>query len=114
MKLSETAIEDAVIRIFRDDFVHAGGRLSMETLERAWHGVHLRRDELYQALQRLQAQGLVSMQDDADGVYAELTPAGDHRIGDLPGDPVEFARRLIDSLELGLSDRRHPSESGVA
>ncbi|MCH9826457.1 MAG: hypothetical protein K0U79_01795 [Gammaproteobacteria bacterium] len=103
---TEGAIDDALMRIFRDDLIPADGRLSLTTLQQEWAELPLRSDDLYQALERLTLAGRLSSECGSDGVYVTLTPDGMQRLRSVPGTPMEIWRRLRDSSNLAALDRR--------
>ncbi|MDT0497517.1 hypothetical protein RM530_09095 [Algiphilus sp. W345] len=111
---TEGAIDDALMRIFRDDLIPTGGRLSLTTLQQEWAELPLRSDDLYQALERLTLAGRLSSECGSDGVYVTLTPDGMQRLRSVPGTPMEIWRRLRDSSNLAALDRRPRSPAGIA
>jgi hypothetical protein len=113
MKLRDDAIDTAVIRIFRDCHVYENGRLAMASLETDWKKLHLRREDLYDALDRLERSGHVRTVPGDTGLFVVLLTKGWHRIADMPHTFEEMLRRGLETLQLAAVDRRHPAPLGA-
>ena len=106
MHLHPETFDAAVLRIFRDYQVRAGGRLSLAGLREDWAALPVRADDLGPALQRLEKSGLLRRETQAGSEYYVLDDAGAHAISDLPHSVREWLVRARSTAELKLLDQR--------
>ncbi|HEX4872366.1 MAG TPA: hypothetical protein VFV27_08645 [Nevskiaceae bacterium] len=80
LALKETALLD----VFRDYHVPAGGRLSYADLRRDWSGTGLRSNDLDLTLHEMVGAGVLRRVHDDTGVSFELTGIGREMISEVP------------------------------
>jgi hypothetical protein len=117
-------VDDAVLKLFADLNVPAGGRLSYATLVKEWPRMHLRHADLAESVQRLARLTFLETQHSAGGHYVILTAGGHGRALELianrlPGQIHRLrmgALRFVRSLLAGASepDRRRRLRDRVA
>lgn len=85
MKVTDAAIDAALLQIFIDYDIHAGGRLLWSTLEDEWPRTHLRATDLQESLRRLETKGYLQCGVENEDSFVTLTPAGHLRTSSVPG-----------------------------
>lgn len=79
MKITPRMLEIAILDIFSQYGVYAGGRLSLRDMEEGWANTGLRRGDLVDGLTRLINAGALRLENEEDGVVLELTARGNER-----------------------------------
>lgn len=80
MSIDIEQIQDAVLQVFADLDVPAGGQLSMDVLRREWPRLHMRRGDLVQGVRELIFAGHLELDEDMSGPLLILTPDGHRRL----------------------------------
>lgn len=80
MSVNLEVIQDAVLQLFADLDVTAGGHLSMDSLRAEWPRMRLRRSDLVQGVRELIFAGHLELDEDGAGALLILTPQGQDRL----------------------------------
>lgn len=113
---SEHAVDTAALRLFEDcGMAHPNGRVLFSHLERRWRTTGFRRSDLYEALDRLEADGCLRYESaDRLGVDVVLRPAGYRRIAHVPLSPGNWPREVLDWIGIVLARKREHEVPGSA
>jgi hypothetical protein len=99
MRITPADIDNAVLQIFLERKLGAGGVLPLADLRGAWARTRLRRSDLIEGIKRLIYAGALRVQRDDAQARLELTAAGAARAGTLPAVPRgSWARHLMETF----------------
>jgi hypothetical protein len=113
MRVTNDVIENAVLQIFIDMKIAAGGRLLSSDLRRQWSHTHLRQGDLIQGVKRLLFNGCLELVDNADDAIMVLTDKGAECANALPSGPRGTWNHFVSMALLNLvrRDRTSPARS---
>lgn len=103
-------IDDALIAILRDrDVKRAGEGTTLAAIASGWRRTGLRRDDMFDALDRLFTERCVRMDKGTTDVCVTLQVGGEQRVAALDKSPEDARRRLEETILTKLDGRRHDS-----
>jgi hypothetical protein len=113
MYVSTMDVDDAVLRLFVDLQIPAGGRLSYATLVKEWPRLHLRHADLAESVQRLVRLRHVQTEHSAGAHCLILTPPGHERAlkitgTRLPSLSLRVRMRLLQTVRAMMAGASHP------
>lgn len=109
MKITDDVVDNAVLQIFADFKVPAGGRLLFSDLRLEWPKTRLRTSDLMQGIKRLTYRGLLELDDTQDGPIFILSPAAYERASQLPKGLRGTWNNFVSASLLGLARHRPDS-----
>lgn len=110
MHVQDETTERAVLHIFRDlGRAYPEGRILLAHAERRWRFTGFRRNDLYEALDRLeQAQCIELEENGGQGVDVVLRERGYRRIAGFPISPRALWRELRSAFQVVIASSRDP------
>ncbi len=109
-EVSESVRTLAVLFVFGERGLQAGGSLPVATLEREWRRTGLRHADLLFALDRLEHLGWLLLDEQDSGTVAVLTSAGHAQLSQVPVSPGAQRERLRAMATLLHVSHRRPGE----
>lgn len=110
MRVTPAIIENAVLQIFTDNQVEAGGRLLFTDLQSAWPSTRLRQGDLVQGIKHLVCDRHLELEDEGDGPALLLSESGYARATQVPVGPRGNWHDFLSGVWLNVARRRKPAE----
>lgn len=95
MRINDSALRVAALRIFMDYNVPANGRLSLQDFHREWSRLHVRGSDYERAIDLLEATGDLCVTFDEGTVYVEITELGLQRATSIPTGSAKGAWQYL-------------------
>ncbi|HUP91762.1 MAG TPA: hypothetical protein VM074_05895 [Solimonas sp.] len=109
MRVTPAIVENAVLQIFSERAIPAGGRLPYTDLRSHWRASRLRRDDLMQGVRNLVCARDLELEDEADGIELVLSQTGHERAGRIPAGPRGNWHQFVSNVWLGLARKGRPA-----
>jgi len=114
VSVNTAVIQDAVLQVFADLQVTAGGHLSMDCLRTEWPRMRLRRSDLVQGVRELVFAGHLELDEDFEGALLILTPQGEDRLRARPQETRSVWKLLVSKKPAPPAPLRARSRQRIA
>lgn len=111
MKITREVVDNAVLQIFADFEIPAGGRLLFSDLRLEWPKTRLRSADMIEGIKRLTFGGLLELDDCSEGPVFILTPEGHMHARALPSGPRGTWNQFVAQTLMAITRRKHSASS---
>lgn len=105
MRVTKEVVDNAVLQIFANFEIPAGGRLLFSDLRLEWPKAKLRSADLIEGIKRLTFQGDLELDDCNEGPVFILTPQGHAHTLNLPSGPRGSWNQFVAQTLLTITRR---------